>query len=189
MRMLTKETDYAIRAVASLAARPGAVLSSAEISRREAIPLPFLRRILGRLLRAGLVASREGAAGGVSLAARPEEIRVLDIMRIFQGDVRLSECMFRKRICANRGTCVLRTHIRRIERSITEQFGAISIADLLRSSARGNAPRAKGPPAGKRATEPAGSAKSGHRSRAGAPALARAAARPEAGGQRGRKVR
>jgi Rrf2 family cysteine metabolism transcriptional repressor len=91
-----------------------------------------LRRILGRLLKAGLVTSREGVAGGVSLRARPEQIRVLDIMRVFQGEVALSECMFRKRICANRGTCVLRKHIKRIERALADEFAAISIADLLR---------------------------------------------------------
>ncbi|MFZ1945938.1 MAG: Rrf2 family transcriptional regulator [bacterium] len=131
MRLITKETDYAIRAVASLAARPGVYVSSAEISEKERIPLPFLRRILGRLLAAGLVVSREGAAGGVMLKGSPERIMVLDVMRTFQGPVELSACMFRKRLCANRGTCVLRKRIQEIERSVAAQFGDISIADLL----------------------------------------------------------
>jgi Rrf2 family cysteine metabolism transcriptional repressor len=139
MRVITKETDYAIRAVVHLAGRPGALVTSAEISAEERIPLQFLRRILGRLLKAGLVTSREGVAGGVSLRAGPEEIRVLDIMRVFQGEVALSECMFRRRLCANRRTCVLRRHIREIEKTLADEFAAISIADLLREQTRGRA--------------------------------------------------
>lgn len=132
MKLITKETDYAIRAVANLARKPSAFVSSAEISTEEGIPLQFLRRILQRLLKAGLIVSREGVAGGVCLRARPKKIRLLDLMNVFQGDVALSECMFRKRICANRGTCVLRRHIREIERSLTAQFARVSVADLLR---------------------------------------------------------
>lgn len=132
MKLITKESDYAIRAVANLARRPGAFVSSAEISAEEGVPLQFLRRILHRLLEVGLVRSREGVAGGVSLNARPEKIRILDVMNVFQGEVALSDCMFRKRICANRGTCVLRKHMKEIEQNLTAQFARISVADLLR---------------------------------------------------------
>lgn len=131
MRLITKETDYAIRAVMQLARRPGVFVSSAEMAAAEKIPLPFLRRILQRLLKAGLVASREGISGGVSLRARPERIQLLDIMKVFQGQIELSECMFRKKLCANRGTCVLRRRIRAIEQRLTDEFAGISIADLL----------------------------------------------------------
>jgi Rrf2 family protein len=139
MRLITKETDYAIRAVAALARRPGAFVSSAEIAESEKIPLPFLRRILGQLLAADLVVSREGASGGVMLKSSPERIMVLDVMRAFQGPVELSACMFRKRLCANRGTCVLRKRIQEIERNVAAQFGDISIADLVGDGANGGA--------------------------------------------------
>ena len=138
MRLITKETDYAIRAVMQLARQPGVFVSSAEMAAAEKIPLPFLRRILQRLLKAGLVVSREGATGGVSLLAHPERIQMLDIMRVFQGQVELSECMFRRKLCANRGTCVLRRRIRAIEQRLTDEFADISIADLL-SDAQGRA--------------------------------------------------
>jgi Rrf2 family cysteine metabolism transcriptional repressor len=135
---MTKETDYAIRAVASLARRPGVFVSSAGISEKEKIPLPFLRRILGRLIAAGLVVSREGVAGGVKLKGSPARIMVLDVMKAFQGPVELSACMFRRRLCANRGTCVLRRRIQEIERSVAAQFGDVSIADLMGDAPSGS---------------------------------------------------
>jgi Rrf2 family transcriptional regulator, cysteine metabolism repressor len=136
MRLITKETDYAIRAVLYLAAHPDGLVSSAEMATAEKIPLQFLRRILRRLIEAELVASREGAAGGVSLRPRPENIRVLDIIRVFQGEIELSECMFRRKLCANRGTCVLRKRIKAGERMLACEFAGISIADLLRDADR-----------------------------------------------------
>lgn len=132
MRLITKETDYAIRAVMNLARRPGRFVSSQEISAEDGIPLQFLRRILQRLLKAGLVTSQEGVTGGARLRADPKQIRVLDIMSVFQGKLALSECMFRKRICANRDTCILRRRIKQIEKSLEAQFAGVSIADLLR---------------------------------------------------------
>jgi Rrf2 family protein len=155
MRLITKETDYAIRAVMQLARRPGVFVSSAEMAAAEQIPLQFLRRILQRLLKAGLVVSREGVAGGVSLRARPERIQMLDIMRVFQGQVEISECMFRRKLCANRGTCVLRRRIRAIEQRLTDEFAGISIGDLLsdaegRSTPRGLRGRARKPVRSKR---------------------------------------
>jgi Rrf2 family protein len=157
MRLITKETDYAIRAVINLAKKPGRFVPSGEISAEDGIPLQFLRRILQRLLKAGLVTSREGVAGGVSLKAVPEKIRVLDIVNVFQGQVALSECMFRRRICANRGTCVLRKRIKEIEGSLTAQFAGISIADLLRGQAC--------KPAGSKATVAGRSSRSANKKR------------------------
>jgi Rrf2 family protein len=138
MRLITKETDYAIRAVMSLARSPGRFVSSGEISTRDGIPLQFLRRILQRLLKARLLTSREGVGGGVRLRVSPEKIRVSDIMSVFQGRVALAECMFRKRLCANRGTCVLRARITEIERNLAAQFAGVSIADLLREADSGS---------------------------------------------------
>jgi len=136
MRLITKETDYAIRAAINLARKPGIFVSSAEISQEEGIPLQFLRRIMQRLIKEDLVTSREGAAGGIRLKSKSEKIRVLDLVRAFQGEIELSGCMFRRQLCANRETCVLRKRIKAIERGLVEQFGQISIADLLRDGER-----------------------------------------------------
>ena len=132
MKLLTKETDYAIRAIMSLARSDDGFVSSRDIAAAEAIPLHFLRRILQRLIKENLVDSREGAAGGVRLRHKPEKIHLDDVIRLFQGDIRLSECMFRRKICSNRKTCVLRKRIGKIEQMVNDEFAGITIADLLR---------------------------------------------------------
>jgi Rrf2 family protein len=132
MKLLTKETDYGIRAVMNLARQGDGFVSSREISRHEGIPLQFLRRILQTLIRGGVAESREGVTGGVRLKADPGKIRIADMVRLFQGNIQLAECMFRKRMCSNRNTCVLRKRIRDIEKMVTREFESITIEDLLR---------------------------------------------------------
>jgi Rrf2 family protein len=131
MKLLTKETDYAARAVMNLAKQADGFLSSRDISAQENIPLHFLRRILQALIKAGYVESKEGVTGGVRLKAKPGDIKIADLIRLFQGDIELAECMFKKRICSNRKTCVLRKRIKRIESMVTREFEGITVQDLL----------------------------------------------------------
>lgn len=131
MKLLTKQSDYAIRALIEMARNEGGFISTREISERQDVPYQFLRRIIGDLIAEGLVESKEGAGGGVRLAADPSGITVPDVIGIFQGDIELSDCMFRKKICANRGTCVLRREIKRVEDIVRDEFSRISIKTLV----------------------------------------------------------
>ena len=132
MKLLTKESDYAIRAVMNLARHGNGFVSSRQIAQEEQIPLQFLRRILVTLTKHGIVESKEGIAGGARLRVSPDTVRLADLIRIFQGRIQLSECMFRKRLCANRRTCVLRKRIANIERLVATEFEKITIGDLIK---------------------------------------------------------
>jgi len=109
----------------------GEYVSARQISQEQEIPYQFLRRILQDLNKHGLTSSREGAKGGVRLEKNPDAIGVRDVIEIFQGKVELSECMFRKQICANRASCVLRHEIMRIEQLVSREFGQITLGKLL----------------------------------------------------------
>jgi Rrf2 family protein len=133
MKLLNKQTDYAVRALAHMAANPGRFVPSSEIAESGGIPLLYLRRLQQVLIRQKLLTAREGAGGGVKLARPAGDIRVADIIELFQGKVQLSECMFRKKICPNRATCILRRRILGIENTVLKEFRKISIADLLKT--------------------------------------------------------
>ena len=138
MKLLNKNTDYALRALATLAsAGDGGLLSSSAIAKTQHIPLQFLRRILHTLQEGGYVQSKEGKAGGVRLARKPAAITVAEIIRLFQGPLELSECMFRRRLCNNRSTCVLRHKIKEIEAGVARQFEGITVQSLLTDIAKG----------------------------------------------------
>lgn len=80
MKLSTKGR-YAMVALADIALQdPADLVTLAEISRRQAISLPYLEQLFVKLRRGGLVESVRGPGGGYRLARPPEEIRVSDVL-------------------------------------------------------------------------------------------------------------
>lgn len=131
MKLLTRDTDYAVRALLAMAVRKSIVAVS-ELVVELNIPRAFLRRILQRLTKAGILKSWKGKRGGFVLKRPPGDIRLANLMAIFQGPVRLNECLFKKRLCPNRNTCPLRSEINEIENFAVKKLQLITIAGLLR---------------------------------------------------------
>ncbi|MFH1578440.1 MAG: Rrf2 family transcriptional regulator [Candidatus Omnitrophota bacterium] len=134
MKLLTKNTDYAVRALLELTRQKGAFISARQVAKEQDIPYQYLRRILRELIKNGLVISREGSRGGFKINKKPDSIAVVDVVKLFQGDIQFSECMFRNKICANRSKCVLRKEVQRIEKIVKKEFKGITIARLLKSN-------------------------------------------------------
>lgn len=131
MKLLTKNTDYAIRALLVLGARPDAYVSARDIAKVQEMPYQYLRKLLRELISEGFVESREGGRGGFKMKRAPADIKVADLMRVFQGEVQFLECMFRKSICNQRAVCVLRKNVKKIEEAVTAEFERITIGSLL----------------------------------------------------------
>lgn len=136
MKLLTKHSDYAVRALLFLAKNQG-FFSCRQIATKQGIPYQFLRRIMQQLIASGLVTSRGGGQGGVKLARKPESVSVVDVIKIFQGNVQFSQCMFRRKLCAQRAACVLRREINRIEKIVDNEFRNVTLAKLLARVAPG----------------------------------------------------
>ena len=130
MKVLTKNTDYAVRALLELSFEDERFVSAKEISDRQKIPYEFLRKILNRLIKEKIVISREGGLGGFQLSIAPARIKLTDLIEIFQGEVQLSECLFRDKICPNRRSCVLRQNILQVEKKVIDEFRLITIESL-----------------------------------------------------------
>lgn len=132
MKVLTKNTDYAIRALLALAAKKGSYVSARSIATEHDIPYQFLRGLLQEMIRHDLIVSKEGIQGGFMMKKDPDTISVTQLIEIFQGKVQMSECMFRKQICGNRARCVLRHEIMRIEQVVQSEFEKVTIGKLMR---------------------------------------------------------
>ncbi len=141
MKVLNKNTDYAIRALLTLAANRGSYMSAKSIATQQGMPYQFLRRLLQELLKRNLIVSKGGVQGGFMLERDPHGIRVTELIEIFQGKVQVSECMFRKQICGNRAHCVLRHEIMRIEQVVQSEFEKVTIGKLLGDLQAANGPK------------------------------------------------
>ena len=131
MKLITRNTDYGMRALCYIAKQSGKSVSAAEMVAALGIPRPFLRKILQILSGEGLLESTKGQGGGFMLARPAEKILLTDLIRIFQGSIQLNECTFKKRACPNRRGCVLKKVIDRIGEDVLERLSRISIASLV----------------------------------------------------------
>ena len=82
---ISAKTDYAIRALLSLAAHEPDLVKVDVIVREQGLPRKFVEAILGELRRAQIVRSQRGADGGYALARPAEGITLGAVIRAVDG--------------------------------------------------------------------------------------------------------
>lgn len=143
MISLTRKTDYALVALAKLAEaetvqdRPVSVRQIAEEYR---LPLPLLMNVFKGLQKAGFVRSTRGAHGGYDLAKSPDRIKLLSVIEVMEGPVRLALCCEegeREDIlepcisCQALERCPISTSMRKVNDRIIDFLGAVTLEDLM----------------------------------------------------------
>ena len=89
---LTRYTDYALRVLMHLAARPERLSSIGEIARSYGISQNHLMKVVHDLRKAGYVAAVRGRTGGIRLAKPPSEINVGEVVRHTEEGFDLVDC-------------------------------------------------------------------------------------------------
>lgn len=140
---VTRQTDYAVRIVLHLACQvEGAYVPIPEIVAQRHLPSPFVRRLVSRLVGAGILQTVRGSAGGVGLAKPASDISLLDVVVAIDGPLCPSPCVEQPhgcplgRDCPVRGVWtdagrVLENHLRQT------RFSALAGASAHREAHRG----------------------------------------------------
>jgi Rrf2 family protein len=132
---ITRQADYAIRAVLFIAKLPANErAATSHIAKEQQIPPSFLAKIISQLSIAGLLHTSRGARGGVMLAKNPEEITLLEVVEAIDGPIALNECVNDIHACNFGETCPLRPVwcdtqedlVRRLKSTTFSQFMAMS---------------------------------------------------------------
>ncbi|MBU3714896.1 MAG: Rrf2 family transcriptional regulator [Ferruginibacter sp.] len=92
--MLSKKTQYALKALGYLAAHygEGPILIS-EISSKKKIPIKFLESILLELKQGGILDSKKGKGGGYFLRNHPKKTTLATAIRMVGGPIALIPCV------------------------------------------------------------------------------------------------
>ena len=130
MKLITRDTDYAIRALCAMASCRKERLNVGDLCTRTRIPRPFLRKILQVLSRKRIISSSKGRSGGFLLSKDPEDISLIDLIKIFQRDIRISEHIFKKQSCCNVKTCKLKKVIDDIEKYAIVRLKSVFLSSL-----------------------------------------------------------
>jgi len=109
-------------------------MSIAEVARVEHLPVAYLEQLAAQLRRGGLIESTRGVHGGYALTRPPEQISVLDIVLIVEGEVSPVECVAHDYVsgsCIREGECASRGLWLRLKESIDTVLSQTTLADLL----------------------------------------------------------
>ena len=129
--MITKSAEYALRAVAFLADKPGMALPADAIALKTKIPRRYLHRILQALVAKGIVHSRLGPGGGYDLVEDSKNLSLLDVVNSVSPIERIRKCPLG--LSSHHTLCPLHAEIDRVCESMEKAFSRVSVKALLMS--------------------------------------------------------
>ncbi len=131
--MITREADYAIRTVLHLARHYGkGPISTMDISETMEIPYRFLRKISHNLVEAKIAGAVRGKQGGIFLNILPEEISLLDILKLFdERAINLNICCKSDDACSRSGDCPIHERLLKLQDRLQEEFSGLKISELI----------------------------------------------------------
>ena len=125
--LVTKEADYALRCVLEVA-RHGRV-SAARVAEIQGISPAFLGKIVQSLARAGILSTRRGVGGGVSLAMPLETITMLRVIEAVEGPLCINDCVADPPRCAHIEGCPIYPYLERAQGALRDIF-TVNMAQL-----------------------------------------------------------
>ncbi len=130
-----RHTDYAARVLLHLAClEPDARVTIAEVAAQRLLPTAFVRRLVGKLTRAGLLATVRGLGGGIKLAKPASQITLFDLVNAMEGGVALNHCVDSIKSCPLASSCPVQSAWTGVTRSLEASLSAVTFADLAQST-------------------------------------------------------
>lgn len=131
--MITREADYAVRAILFLAKSSAtSPISSLDLAKEMNIPYRFMRRIGLKLQKSGYIESRKGKGGGIKLIRKPAEISILEVLKSFDEDgFKLNECLIDGKTCVRDGICPVHSEMVKLQNLIEEKLAGLSFDKLI----------------------------------------------------------
>jgi len=80
-------------------------MKAAELGRRINAEVPFLKQVLTRLTRAGLIRARPGRSGGYQLACNPQLLPLHAVAQAVDGRDLRQQCLFDPTACDGTKSC------------------------------------------------------------------------------------
>jgi len=102
-----------------------------EISKRQDISVKYLEQLIRPLKQAGLVNSVRGPKGGHLLAEKPVNITLGQVVRLFEGQSDLVECVSNPEKCSMSDDCQVRLAWKEATLVLYEKLDSITIANLM----------------------------------------------------------
>ena len=134
MIRFSKMADYGVLLLGHFARAEDDVLTSAtELAETFHMPRSVVANLLKAFREEGLLVSKRGLGGGYGLARPAEEISLLEMLKVIDGPVRLTDCAVDELadICEYEDVCTSRSPMRAVNQRIVDMLAGTTLADLM----------------------------------------------------------
>lgn len=128
---LTTLSDYSLRVLMYLGARPERLATIQEIADAYGISENHLMKVVHRLAQHGFVETVRGRGGGLRLKGRADAIRLGAVVRAVEEDFCLVECFGADGVCRITDVCRLKGVLRLALGAFLETLDGWTLADLV----------------------------------------------------------
>jgi Rrf2 family nitric oxide-sensitive transcriptional repressor len=123
-------TDYALRTLIYLAGR-SVRTNVHEVADFYRISPHHVAKVVHRLARLGYIRSIRGVGGGIEMVRSASDIRVGEVIRAFEGNLHLLECVGTPNVCVIQPSCRLKRVLAEAERLQTEFLDGVRLSDIV----------------------------------------------------------
>lgn len=132
---LKKATDYAFLVLSYLGRIPfGENTNNKEVARACNIPESFLANIVHSLSKSGIITTRKGINGGISLAKSSSEITLREVIEAIEGNIGLVDCLKSEGVCQLENACSVKCFWNVQNEKILAPLNETTMKDLINFS-------------------------------------------------------
>ena len=130
---LSTFTDYSLRVLMYLAAKPGERATIAQVARAFGVSEHHMVKVVHSLGRAGWLSNIRGKGGGLELAVAPEKIVVGKVVRHTEGPAVMAECFDDANECSIVEDCRLKGVLAESLKAFYAVLDRHTVADIVKN--------------------------------------------------------
>jgi Rrf2 family protein len=132
MFRISRRLDYGLHLMLALAEeKNNQPQSTASLSEKLQMPLPFMHQIAHALMQSGLIKATPGPRGGLRLNQSPNEITILNIVEALEGPIALNPALGNNDCCPQEENCAAQPVWGDLQQKIVQHLGSITLESLL----------------------------------------------------------
>ena len=135
MIKISKSVEYSILALKYISDNEQySGVSSRRISEELNIPYELLSKLLQRLVKQGIIKSKQGKYGGYNMSIASDRLSILQIVHAVDENIQLTNCTFdnaTEENCSRIEDCCIRTPFWHLQNKINQMFDQITLKELI----------------------------------------------------------
>lgn len=136
--LISRTGQYAIQALVYIGLQGvGSFTNVLDLARNLGVPAPYLAKVLQELGRHGLVTSIRGRSGGFGLGIAAEQINLLQVLSLVEGEKFHHECLLGLKECGDDVACPMHIEWKPIKADILAVLESQNIALLAKAVSEG----------------------------------------------------